>query len=88
MSGTEGNGESGVQHLAVPKMTITVAPRSGLPSFECTAAPIAFWQMMVGEVMRQLEEQRRKAAATLLQQELANGARDQAIFDAVKRAKP
>lgn len=87
MSGTEGNGESGVAHLAVPMMTITVDPRSGLPSFKCTAAPIAFWQMMVGEVMRQLEEQRRKGAALALQQALAQQRQDAAIADAVRRGK-
>lgn len=79
------NGEHGVEHVVVPVMTITVDPRTGLPAYKCTALPIAFWQMMVEEVGRQLEEQRRIAAAQQLRAVLQQQAADQAIADSLRK---
>ncbi len=78
------NGEHGVEHHVVPVMTITVDPRTGIPSYKCTTMPIAFWQMMVGEIARQLEEQRRVAAAIAMQQQLRQQAADAAVAEMLK----
>ena len=82
---SEGNGESGVTHIEVPVMTITVDPRSMAVSFKCSEAPIAFWQMVVGEVSKQLEEQRRAAAAIALNAALRQQAADAHIAEMLKK---
>ncbi len=79
------NGEHGVEHQVVPVMTITVDPRTWLPSYKCTTMPIAFWQMMVGEVARQLEEQRRLAAALQMQAQMQRAAEDARVAELLKK---
>lgn len=79
------NGESGVEHLAVPMMTITVDPRTSFPSFKCTELPVWFWQNAVAEVQRQLEEQRRAASAIALRQQIEQQRADAAVAALVKK---
>jgi hypothetical protein len=74
-----------VRGVVVPMMTITVDPRTGLPSYKCTELPIGFWQMMVGEVARQLEEQRRTATAIALQQQMQRMGEDARIAAALRK---
>lgn len=77
--------EQGVEHVQVPTLTVMVDPTTLRVSFTCTTAPIAFWQMVVDEVGRQLEEQRRAAAALVLRSQLEEQARTKAIVDQVAR---
>lgn len=86
-SENNGDGEHGVEHLKVPTMTITVDPRTGMPSYKCTELPVAFWQMMVGEVARQLEETRRIGAAMQMQAQLREQAANQAVADALRKSR-
>lgn len=50
-------------------MTITVDETLSV-NFKCDVMPIPFWQMVVGEVVRQLEEQRQAVAAINLRNRL------------------
>lgn len=88
MSDGKSNGESGVTHQAVPVMTITVDLVTGLPSYKCTPLPIALWQMWVGEVMKQLEEQRRMMAAQQMRATMEQQARDNALAAALRNKRP
>jgi len=82
--GCDSDGRDGILPT-VPTMTITVDTRTGLPSFKCTELPLAFWQMMVGEVVRQLDEQRRAAVARALQQQHEQLRSDAAVLKMVQR---
>lgn len=68
------SGEHGVEHQVIPLMTITVDPRTWRPSYKCTELPVAFWQMMVDEIARQLEETRRITGALQMQEQLRQAA--------------
>lgn len=79
--------EQGVEHGQVSTMTVLVDPATLQVSFRCSTAPIAFWQMVVDEVGRQLEGQRRAAAALMLRGQLEQQGRTAAILDQVARDK-
>lgn len=65
--------EHGVDHLAVPTVTIVMDPRTHLVSVGAANLPIAVVQMMLDEAVRQMDINRRHAAAM----ELARLAQEQ-----------
>ena len=85
MSDANGNGERGVEHVKVPTIIITLDPGTLIVSYKCDGLPIAVAQMMVDEVRRTLDIQRRQAAAIQLQQQVAEQRRAGALADSLFR---
>lgn len=79
------NPEQGVERVPVLTMTVTFNTRTALVEYKCSDMPIALAQMIVSEVLRQLEEQRRLVAAVELRNNLAKQAADQALFDRLRK---
>jgi len=82
---SKGNGELGVAHEQVLILTVTFNTRTAQVNYKCTEMPFALAQMIMGEVQRQLEEQRRAAVAMALQTQLRQQAADQAIVENLRR---
>ncbi len=80
----DGNGEHGVEHQRVAVLTLTYNHETCLVTIGGTAMPIALAQMIAGEGMRLLEEQRRVAAAAAFQRQVQESARVQQIVDRVR----
>lgn len=64
--------EHGVTHVKVPTLIITLELETHMVHLTCDGVAISVAQMMLDEVQRQLEIQRRQAAALELQQKIAD----------------
>lgn len=83
--GTNHGNEGTVEREPCLVLTVTMNTRTAQVTFACPDMPIALAQMIVGEVARQLEEQRRLAVAQQLQQRALEQQRTQEILAKVAR---
>lgn len=72
--------EHGVTHLQVPTMRIMVDPQTMNVTFNADPYPLYFWQMVIAEVTRQLDFQRRAAEAGRMREAIAEQERVAALM--------
>lgn len=84
-SDTGANGETqNVARVHVPTLVVTLDPVTFLVNFKCDGVKIAVAQMMLDEVQRQLDIQRRAAASIELQKQLQDAARTAALVAGIR----
>lgn len=74
-NGAEDNGGNSVEDIQVPTLTVMLDPVTHLVTWRCNDVAISVLQMMLDEVQRQLDIQRRQAAAIEFQKSLADARR-------------
>lgn len=77
--------EESITRLEVPTLIITLDPRTHMVNLSCEGVAISVAQMMLDEVARKLDIQRRQAAAMELQKSLGEARRTAAIVDSLTR---
>ena len=80
----DARGENGMRTRRVSVVTFTYDHESCLVTIEATGCHLGLAQMIVDEGRRQLETQRRQAAALELQAKVEEARRDAAIAAAVR----
>ena len=82
----DGNGKgNGVTRHPVVVLSFTLDLETYQVSIGGQPMPVSLAQMIAGEGMRVLEEQRRAAAAMILRQQLAEQATNEAVAAALRR---
>jgi hypothetical protein len=87
MNNGKSNGESGVTHHPVAVLTFTLDLTTYQVAIGGQSLPISLAQMIAGEGMRILEEQRRVAAAMMLREQLAEQAANEAVATALRKPR-
>jgi len=85
--GGTGNGERGIEHHPVALLTLTLDLTTHQVAIGGQSLPLSLAQMIVGEGMRLLEEQRRMAAAQMLRQQLVEQVENDRIAAALRSGR-
>jgi hypothetical protein len=86
-TGNQTRKDNGVEHHRVSVLELVYNHETHQVSIGGLPMPLSLAQMIAGEGLRVLEEQRRIAAAQMLARTMEQMKRDQAIADAVRRGR-